>query len=312
MTGPVTRPVTRPATRPVRRRPSQLPHLAAAPALLTALVLVGGPLVVVILFSFLTQPEFGGGVVWQPTTQAYQRFFVETDFLGQTSFNPAYLRVFGVSFVLAGFTTLACLVLSFPLALWMANRGARAQSILVLAVTIPFWTNLLVRTYAWLLVLNDRGIVNAATDAVGLGRHQLLYTEFASGIGLVYTFLPFMVLPIYATLERFDFRLAEAAYDLGARRSTVVRRVIYPAARPGVIAGVFLVFVPALGSYVQPALLGGGKSLLVGNLIAAQYSEARNWPFGSAISVLLLVVLLLALLLAVGWSRRTGAKLVLR
>jgi spermidine/putrescine transport system permease protein len=120
-----------------------------------------------------------------------------------------------------------------------------------------------------------------------------------------------MVLPIYALLERFDFRLAEAAYDLGARRLTVVRRVVYPAARPGIIAGVFLVFIPALGSYIQPALLGGGKSLLVGNLIAAQFGEARNWPFGAALSILLLIVVLLALLVVVGWSRRTGTKVEL-
>jgi spermidine/putrescine transport system permease protein len=185
------------------------------------------------------------------------------------------------------------------------------QTVLVLLVTIPFWTNLLVRTYAWILLLNDNGVISSATSAVGLGRLELLNTPIASGIGLVYTFLPFMVLPIYALLERFDFRLAEAAYDLGARRLTVVRRIIYPAARPGIIAGVFLVFIPALGSYVQPALLGGGKSLLVGNLIAAQFGEARNWPFGAALSMLLLAVVLLALLAMLLWSRRTGTKVEL-
>lgn len=294
------------------RRPGQLPHVAALPALAVAVLLVGGPLVVIVVFSFLSQPDFGGGVVWKASTDAYRRFFVDTDFLGNSSFNSAYLRVFAVSFVQAGVTTLVCLVLSFPLALWIVNRSPRAQAILLLLITIPFWTNLLVRTYAWLLVLSERGIINNLSDAAGLGRHQILYTQLASGIGLTYTFLPFMVLPIYATLERFDFRLAEAAYDLGARRLTVLRRIIYPAARPGVIAGLFLVFIPALGSYVQPALLGGGKSLLVGNLIAAQYGEGRNWPFGSAIAVLLLVVLLVCLLLAVFWSWRTGTRLELR
>lgn len=289
-------------------RPGQLPSWASWPGLATAVVLTGGPLLVVAIFSVLTQPDYGGGVVWKLSGEAYRRFFVETDFLGQTSFNTAYLRVFVLSFWLAGVTTVACVVLGFPLALWMSMQSQRVQNVLVLMVTIPFWTNLLVRTYAWLLVLNENGIVNDLTDAVGLGRFDMLYTPFASGVGLVYTFLPFMVLPIYGLLERFDFRLAEAAYDLGANRMTVLRRVVYPAARPGLIAGLFLVFVPALGSYVQPALLGGGTDLLVGNLIAAQFGDARNWPFGSALSILLLAVLLVCLLSVLAWSRRTGAK----
>jgi spermidine/putrescine transport system permease protein len=298
-------------TRSTAARPGQLPHWASWPGLLTALVLTGGPLIVVAIFSFLTQPEFGGGVVWTPTIEAYKRFFVETDFLGNTSFNLGYINVFLLSFWLAAITTVACIALGFPLALWMSNQSRRAQNVLVLLVTIPFWTNLLVRTYAWLLVLNENGVVNDITDALGRGRFQLLYTPFASGVGLVYTFLPFMVLPIYALLERFDFRLAEAAYDLGANRWVVLRRVIYPAARPGIIAGVFLVFVPALGSYVQPALLGGGKDLLVGNLIAAQFGDARNWPFGSALSMILLAVLLIALVVVLLWGRRTGTKVEL-
>src|SRR3712207_232513 len=141
------------------------------------------------------------------------------------------------------------------LALWMTAQPPRRQAVLVLLVTIPFWTNLLVRTYAWMLMLSDNGLVNDVSAAAGLGRHTLLNTQFFSGFGLAYTFLPFMVLPIYAALERFDFLLAEDAYDLGARRRMVLRLVIYPAARPVIIAEVFLVFVPALGSYMQPELL---------------------------------------------------------
>jgi spermidine/putrescine transport system permease protein len=291
-----------------RTTPGQLPVWAAWPALGTAILLTGVPLVIVAIFSVLTQPEYGGGVVWQLSSEAWKRLFVDTDFLGATSFNTAYLQVFVTSFVLAGITTVLCVVLGFPLALWMSMQSRRMQNVLVLLVTVPFWTNLLVRTYAWVLVLNENGPINGVTERLGLGKFSLLYTPFATTVGLVYTFLPFTVLPIYALLERFDFRLAEAAYDLGARRLTVVRRVIYPAARPGIIAGILLVFVPALGSYVQPALLGGGKSLLIGNLIAAQYGDARNWPFGSALSMLLLAVVLLALLFVVVWSRRTGTK----
>ena len=277
------------------------------PAVLTALVMVGGPMVVIVVFSLLTQPESGGGVVWKVSGEAYRRFLLDTDFLGRSLVDWSYVQVFGVSFVQAALTTVGCLLLGFPLALWMTAQPPRRQAVLVLLVTIPFWTNLLVRTYAWMLMLSENGLVNDVGEAVGLGRHTILNTQVASGIGLAYTFLPFMVLPIYAALERFDVRLAEAAYDLGAGRWTVLRRVVYPAARPGIVAGVFLVFVPALGSYVQPELLGGGKSLLVGNLIAAQFGAARNWPFGSALSVLLMLSVLLGLLAVALWSRRTGA-----
>ncbi len=306
---PAARPpgTPRPA-RPVRRGPAgRLPHLLGVPAVVTALVMVAGPMVVIVLFSLLTQPELGGGVVWELSGEAYRRFLFDTDFLGRSTVDWSYVQVFGVSFVQASATTLGCLLLAFPLALWMTSQPPRRQAVLVLLVTIPFWTNLLVRTYAWMLMLSDNGLVNDVSDAVGLGRHTLLNTQVASGIGLAYTFLPFMVLPIYAALERFDVRLAEAAYDLGASRAMVLRRVVYPAARPGIVAGVFLVFVPALGSYVQPELLGGGKSLLIGNLIAAQYGSARNWPFGSALSVLLMLAVLLGLLALATWSRRTGA-----
>jgi spermidine/putrescine transport system permease protein len=219
----------------------------------------------------------------------------------------SYVQVFGISVRQAGLTTLACLVMAFPLALWMTAQTPRRQAVLVLLVTIPFWTNLLVRTYAWMLMLSDNGLVNDTTDALGLGRHTLLNTQFASGVGLAYTFLPFMVLPIYAALERFDVRLAEAAYDLAPLRSMVLRRVVYPAARPGIIAGVFLVFVPALGSYVQPELLGGGKSLLIGNLIAAQFGSARNWPFGPRCRSCSCSPCCIGLLVIAAWARRTGA-----
>jgi spermidine/putrescine transport system permease protein len=265
-----------------------------------------------VLFSFLSQPASGGGVVWDPTTTAYRSIAVDTDFLGRSTVNWAYLEILGVSVLQALTCTIVCLLLSFPLALWMANQPPRRQAALMLLVTVPFWTNLLVRTYAWVLLLGDGGTVNDVLAGVGLGRQQLLYTPFATTIGLVYTALPFMVLPIYASLERFDFRLAEAAYDLGAHRGTVLRRVVYPAARPGIIAGLLLVFIPTLGAYVQPLMLGGGKELLVGTLIADQFGTARNWPLGSALSVVLMVFVLHGLLMVAAWSRRTGARVKLR
>ena len=295
-----------------RARPGELPLLAASPAMVIIVLLVGGPLVLLVIFSFLSQPEFGGGVVWAPSAEAYRRVLLDTDFLGHSSLNLAYLQVLGLSVLQATITTVVCLALAFPMALWIVTLSPKRQSLMLLLVTIPFWTNLLVRTYAWILILNDNGIPRRAITAVGLGEPTLLYTDAAATIGLVYTALPFMVLPIYSALERFDFRLAEAGYDLGARRATVLRRIIYPAARPGVLAGTFMVFIPTLGAYVQPLMLGGGKQLLVGNLIADQFGASRNWPFGSALSVVLMLIVLLGLLAIAGWSRRTGTAVQLR
>ena len=290
------------------RRPGEFPLIATVPALIIATLFTVGPLVIIFIFSFLSRPYNGGGVAYEFTTEAYQSFLFQADFVGNVAFDPRYLTVFLDSFQQALITTIMCFFLAFPLALWMATRPARLQSLLVLLVTIPFWTSLLVRTYAWMLILNDNGVVNSAFGIFGLGPFDLLYTPFASQIGLIYTFLPFMVLPIYSSLAGFDFKLAEAAYDLGARKMTVIRRVILPIATPGIISGVLLVFMPAFGSFVQPVLLGGGKLLLIGNLIAAQFGQSRNWPFGAALSVIILVMLMLALIFIAIYSRRSGRK----
>ncbi len=294
-----------------RRPPGRLPWYASVPALVIGALFTIGPLAVIIAFSFMTRPPQGGGVIFAFTTDAYRSFLFTRSFIGQLVFNPSYLEVFWRSTVQATITTMICFVLAFPLGLWIATRSPRVQNLLMLLVTIPFWTNLLVRTYAWILVLSKDGLLNQATIALGLGPHELLYTETASQLGLIYTFLPFMVLPIYSSLAGFDFRLAEAAYDLGARKMVVVRRVILPMARPGIVSGVLLVFMPALGSYVQPVLLGGGKVLLIGNLIASQFGDSRNWPFGAALSVIILLVLGLALLGVGVWARRSGTKVSL-
>lgn len=291
--------------------PGRLPWYASLPALIIGALFTIGPLVVIVAFSFMTRPPQGGGVVFSFTTDAYRSFLYTKSFVGELVFNPSYLEVFGRSAWQALVTTVICLVLAFPLALWIATRSERVQNLLVLAVTIPFWTNLLVRTYAWILLLADNGLVNGFTRAVGLGDFELLYTAFASQLGLIYTFLPFMVLPMYSAMSGFDFRLAEAAYDLGARKMTVMRRVILPLAKPGIVSGVLLVFMPALGSYVQPVLLGGGKVLLIGNLIASQFGDSRNWPFGAALSVIILLVLGGCLLAVNAWARRSGTKVSL-
>lgn len=290
------------------RRPGQFGWFATTPALIIGLLFTVGPLAVIIAFSFMTRPATGGGVIYEFSLEPYVNFLFQTDFMGNMAFDPRYLRVIGESFWQAFVTTVVCLALSFPLALWIATRSEKLQSFLVLLVTIPFWTSLLVRTYAWMLILNDGGIINTFTQSIGLGKFELLYTPFASQLGLIYTFLPFMVLPIYSSLAGFDFRLAEAAYDLGARKLTVIRRIILPVALPGIISGTLLVFMPAFGSYVQPVLLGGGKVLLIGNLIASQFGDSRNWPFGAALSVIILITLLIALMAIALYSRKSGRK----
>ncbi|WP_344981845.1 ABC transporter permease [Streptosporangium fragile] len=262
------------------------------PGTLLLLALVGGPLVVVVAYSFMSRGMFGVGVAGPFSLDAYTRLLYDTELDGSRAFDPRYLGVFGESVWLAALTTVCCAALAFPMAVWMATRPPRVRALLVFAVTIPFWTNTLVRTYAWMLILNDNGPVSGLAGApIGL-----LYTPFATTVGLVYVSLPFMILPVYASAEKFDFRLAEAAYDLGARRLTVLRRVVYPAVRPGVIAGVVLVFIPSLGAFLQPQLLGGGKSMMVGNLIEQQFGASRNWPLGSAVAVALLALTLLTLM----------------
>lgn len=294
-----------------RRKPGRVPWFASVPALVIGALFTIGPLLVVIAMSFMTRPAQGGGVVYEFSTDAYRTFLFTKNFTGELVFNTAYVEVFWRSIMQAAITTVISFVFAFPLALWIATRTPKLQNFLVLVVTIPFWTNLLVRTYAWILVLNKDGIINQTSLALGLGPQELLYTDTASQLGLIYTFLPFMVLPLYSSLSGFDFRLAEAAYDLGARKLTVLRRVILPMAKPGIISGLLLVFMPALGAYVQPVLLGGGKVLLMGNLIASQFGDSRNWPFGAALSVISLVMLALALIGIQLWARRSGTKVSL-
>jgi spermidine/putrescine transport system permease protein len=290
------------------KRPGEVGWWATTPAILVGLLFTVGPLVIIVMYSFLSRPANGGGVDFEFSLEPYTSFLFQSDFMGNVSFDPRYLDVFMESLQQATVTTLVCFLLAFPLAVWMATRPEKTQNVLVLLVTIPFWTSLLVRTYAWMLILNDNGIVNTISQSLGLGTLDLLYTPFASQIGLIYTFLPFMVLPIYSALAGFDFRLAEAAYDLGARKFTVIRRVLLPLAVPGIISGILLVFMPAFGSYVQPVLLGGGKLLLIGNLIADQFGQSRNWPFGAALSVIILIMLMVALIGIAVYSRRSGRK----
>lgn len=292
------------------RRVGQGSWWVGTPGVVYLILLVLAPMIIMVIYSFLSRAKFGVGVRWEFSLTPYLDLLFSESLAGGRSFDPTYLQIIGNSFWYSLLTTIACLVLAIPIAVWMATRDPGRRTLLVFLVTIPFWTSLLIRTYAFVIILNDNGPINAALQGVGLiGQPiSMLYTPFATVVGLVYTFLPFMILPIYASAERFDFRLAEAAYDLGANRWTVLARIVLPQVRPGVIAGVLLVFIPALGSFLAPELLGGGKTSMIANVIAAQFGASRNWPFGAALSVLLLVVTLLVLVLIALLARRTARR----
>ncbi|KPA23468.1 Spermidine/putrescine transport system permease protein PotB [Shimia sp. SK013] len=277
--------------------------------LLPALVVIGlfgvMPLSIALVYSFL-EPGVYGGVEWVFSTNAYVQFLFERDIFDDTlAFNSAYLQIFGRSFGLAATTMIGALVLGFPVAYFIAARPPEHRNFWLFAITLPFWTNLLIRTYSMLLIVRDEGFINLMLMQFGVISEplEMLYTDGAVLAGLIYSYLPFMILPIYASLEKFDFSLLEAGHDLYANRTRVFRHIVIPMARPGIVAGSVLVLVPALGAYITPEILGGGKKLMIGNLIALQFGSGRNWPFGSAAALILMAIVLIALLL----SLRAGA-----
>ncbi|GAA6177363.1 ABC transporter permease [Sulfitobacter pacificus] len=282
----------------------------AMPAVLFIAVLMGGPMLIMVFVSLVERAP-DGGVVWgRFTTAAYTQFFYEENLLGEMSFNTDYMQIYLRSIYLSGFTVLATFVVGFPTAMYIAMQEPRRRALLIFFLSLPFWVNLLVRNYAWLLLLRANGLLDQVLMGLWITSEPLniLYTNTAIAIGLTYSFLPLMVLPVYAAMEKFDFSLVEAAFDLGANRVQALLHVIFPGVKGGIIAGCLLVFIPCLGSYVTPVLLGGSKSLMIGNLIQAQFSAARNWPFGAALAfVLLLMVIMAAVLRAVllrGRNRR--------
>ena len=293
-----------------RARPGQSsPKLAYLPILFLAFA-IGVPLLIIVIYSFLEKPSQGTGVKWVFTTENYKALFIQEKLDGTTAFDTRYIKVLWTSFYYSLLTTAATLVLSIPTAMWIATRDARKRNLLVALVTLPFWISILIRTYGIRQIIADEGPIGKLFSLFDIS-WSILYTPVATNLGLIYVFLPFMILPIYASAERFDFRLAEAAYDLGAKRMTVVRRIILPSIRPGIISGIALVFIPALGSFLQSDMLGGGKTNMVANVIANNFGQARNWPFGSALAVLLIVLTLLLVLIMQGTAKRRGDKVEL-
>jgi len=270
--------------------------LFLAPSTLVVVLLLIAPLAVILFYSLLTRGAYGG-VEFPYTFESYRRLA-----------DPLYLAVLLRSLILAGVATAVCLVLGFPLALFLSRSGRRKHLYLHL-VMIPFWTSFLVRTYAWMFLLRDTGLFNTVLMGLGVVSEPLplLYNWGAVLLGLVYGYLPFMVLPLFATLERLDPHLLEAAADLGARPAATMFRVVLPLCAPGTRAGAILVFIPCLGAYLTPDLLGGSKTILIGNVVQNQFTNARDWPFGSAASLALMIVVMAALLV---WLRREKERLL--
>ena len=269
----------------------------SAPALIVLLLAASGPLLIMVVFSFLTAGDYGG-VKWEFSTSAWFDVFFYRDIFDDTvSFADAHLSILWRSVKLSTLTTILCFVLGFPTAYFIATRPPETRNLWLFLVTIPFWTNLLIRTFAILEIIRNAGVINSTLMALGIIDEPLdmLYTDTAILLGMTYVYIPLMILPIYASLERFDFRLVEAGYDLYASRLKVLKRIIIPLIKPGVIAGAILVFIPSLGAYVTPRVLGGGKHLMLGNLIELQFGQGRNWPLGAALSLALLAIVMIAL-----------------
>ena len=283
--------------------------LLSTPALIVLFCAASGPLLIMLVFSFLTAGDYGG-IKWQFSTEAWFQVAFYKDIFDETvTIADAHLSIFWRSVKLSFLTTLVAFLLGFPTAYFIATRPVETRNIWLFLVTIPFWTNLLIRTFAILEIIRNQGLVN--TVVIGLGvidqPLDMLFTDIAILLGMTYVYIPLMILPIYASMERLDFRLVEAAYDLYASRWRVLVRVILPLVKPGVIAGSILVFIPSLGAYVTPRVLGGGKHLMIGNLIELQFGQGRNWPLGAALSLTLLVIVMVALMVYVRSVQKEGA-----
>ena len=248
-------------------------------------LLLAVPLGIVCVYSAMTRGVYGG--VAQPwTLENYARFF-----------DPLYGAILLRSLVMAAGATAVCLLLGFPLALFI-SQAKKWRGLYLFLVILPFWTSFLVRTYAWMFLLRDTGLLNTMLQNLHVIREPLplLYNNGAVLLGLVYGYLPFMILPLYSTLERLDPSLLEAAADLGAKPFTALLRVVIPLSAPGIRAGSILVFIPCVGAFLTPDLLGGGKTVMIGNLVQNQFTTARDWPFGSAISLAVMAIVVLLMI----------------
>lgn len=269
--------------------------LIGSPAILYLVLFFALPLIIVLVYSFASRSATGLTILGDWNLDSWARVF-----------DDQFLRIAWRSTWLATITTLLALFVGYPFAYWVATRPPRMRALMLVFVMIPFWSNFLVRTYAIRFLMGSDGPVSVVSQAAGGSEIRIVFTLTAVLIGLVYGYLPFMILPLYAALDRMDWRLVEAARDLYANGWTAFRKVTLPISMPGVVAGSVLVFIPALGAYVVPAILGGSNTVLIGDYIVSQFLQARNWPFGSAISTAVMVVMLAATIV---YFRRGGRTL---
>ena len=272
--------------------------LLSLPAIVIICTCAAGPLLVMVLYSFLTPGDYGN-VKWQFSTDGWVSIFLQRDIFDDTlMWADAHLSIFWRSLSLSLITTVLTLIFGVPTAWFIATQPPGKREFWLFLVTVPFWTNLLVRTIAIQELIRSEGVINLVLMKIGIITEpiQMMFTDFAIAFGMTYVYLPLMVLPVYAAVDKLDFRLVEAAHDLYAGRWTAFRRVILPLIKPGIIAGSILVFIPSLGAYVTPRVLGGGKNLMFGNLIELQFGQGRNWPLGAALSLLLMFMVMIALI----------------
>ncbi|MCX6431590.1 MAG: ABC transporter permease [Actinobacteria bacterium] len=268
--------------------------LFLGPGLFYVTVFMAIPIALVISYAFLTRGRFGG-VRLPLTLESFTR-----------ALDPVYLQVLGNSLLIATVTTVLALLIGYPVAYAIARMPSRWRTLALVLVVLPFWSNFLIRTYAWIVLLNSEGPLNKALIATGLRDEPigLLYNRGAVIVGLLYAYLPLMILPLYASLERMDWSLLEAATNLGASRIRAFFDVTFPLTLPGAMIGAIFVFVPSLGNFIVPELLGGGKTAMVGNLIRDQFLKARDWPFGAVLALTMVAFLILLFALQAAVSRR--------
>lgn len=270
------------------RRPGLLGWLLMAPMLLWLVAFVVVPTAILLVYSFCEHDELGR-VVYSFSWENYRRIFIDSD---TGKFGTTYLTVFVRSIVYAGLTTVICLIIGYPVAWFIGRAPENRRNLLLTLVMIPFWTSFLVRTYAWITILSTNGLLNSFMEYTKLISEpwEMLYTPGAVIIGLVYSYLPFLILPVYGSVEKLDNSLVEAAFDLGAGPIRTFQKVIIPLTRPGIVAGILLVFIPAIGMFAITQLMGGGIQPTIGEVIDNQFRAARDWPFGSALGMTIVIV----------------------
>lgn len=286
------------------RRQSAILAVLLAPVTLFLGVFFLLPLLIIALFSFLT-PGLYGGVEWAFYHWNYGRIFGWADGIMEV-YESVYLQILGRSLGYAALTVILCLILCYPVAFWVSRLPARWRLVFLFLITLPFFSSLIVRLYAWLLILKQSGILNTVLMATGLISEplEILYTPAAVVLGMVYVMIPFMFLPLFASVDNLDRAQVEASMDLGGNRLQTFVKVVLPQTLPGIAGGAVIVFIPSVGNFIVPDILGGAKGLMIGNLVEQQFLSARNWPFGAALSMIIMSVVLFVLLVAVTRARR--------